>query len=85
MERAKAFYSAVFRSRLRTCPQDGMAIGASYGTTRGGCRWGAMRCRVLNLAKGGTTVYFACDSCNWRKRVAAAGGKRCVAQRLAIG
>ncbi|APD47747.1 VOC family protein [Synechococcus sp. CS-602] len=86
MERAKAFYSAVFQVTLEDMSQDGMAYWC-FPMDDGvvGAGGALMQMQGAEPGKGGTTVYFACADCALEEsRVAAAGGTVC-RPKMAIG
>lgn len=86
MERARAFYEQVFRTRLQKLTADGLdmyAFGMSQET------WGAAGALVkfdgMPAGVGGTLVYFSCDDCAVEgDRVEAAGGTL-VRPKMSIG
>ncbi|MCP9917373.1 VOC family protein [Cyanobium sp. ATX 6F1] len=86
MERAKAFYGAVFQVEFEDLSNPGMAYWCfPMDDTKAGAGGALMQMEGCEPGKGGTMVYFSCGDCAVEEsRVVPAGGQVCRA-KMAIG
>jgi predicted enzyme related to lactoylglutathione lyase len=86
MERAKAFYGAVFQVEFQDMSSPEMAYWCfPMDNDRVGAGGALMQMAGCEPGKGGTLVYFSCEDCAIEEsRVVPAGGTVC-RQKMAIG
>jgi hypothetical protein len=85
MDRARAFYEAVFGTSLQPLPVDGVAMLAFPMGDGPGAGGALVHMPGMPAGRNSTLVYFTCDDCQEEgARVEAAGG-RVLRPKMSIG
>ncbi len=86
MERAKAFYEAVFQGKLEQIPTPDLEMWAFPMSEQGYGAAGALA-KMEGCASGGsgTLVYFKCEDCAVEAARAAENGGRVFKEKMSIG
>jgi uncharacterized protein len=89
MERAKAFYEAVFQVRLEELPSpspdDQMWAFPGAMDQTNGSSGALVKSATIGPGTGGTVVYFICEDCAVESARAASAGGKVLEEKMSIG